>query len=169
MYDGRVAMQTMVRNFDIPTGVMASEIDWLKEELRHKHEMYLRVLADFDNYRRRIERERARAARNAKREVIMPLLDIIDLFEQALEQGDELSRTAFEQLQVIHRKLLDLLEAQGVTSFTSLGQAFNPQLHEAIGTVENSNYESGSVADELQRGYRWGDEILRPARVRVAQ
>ena len=60
-----------------------------------------------------------------------------------------------------------MLEAQGVTPLQSLGETFNPELHDAIGSVESEEVESGAVAEELQRGYRWGDEVLRPARVRV--
>jgi molecular chaperone GrpE len=74
-----------------------------------------------------------------------------------------------EGLQALHRKLLGLLEAQGVTPFESLGETFDPELHEAVGTVETDEYEPGRVADEVQRGYRWNDEVLRPARVRVAK
>ena len=72
-------------------------------------------------------------------------------------------------MQSIRRKLLGLLESQGVTPFESLGEPFSPERHEAIGTVDTSDYQEGSVAEELQRGYRWGDSLLRPARVRVAQ
>jgi molecular chaperone GrpE len=165
---GGQAMETIFKNLNIPQA-MASEVDWLKEELRHEHEMYLRVLADFDNYRRRIERERERAERNAKREVILPLLDVIDLLDLMLERKGEMPQALSEQLQAVHRKLLSVLEAQGVTAFSSLGETFNPHLHEAVGTVESSDYKPGSVADELQRGYRWGDHVLRPAKVKVAQ
>jgi molecular chaperone GrpE len=75
----------------------------------------------------------------------------------------------FEGLQAIHRKLLGFLEAQGVTPFDSVGQPFDPTLHEAIGSVRSDKYESGIVAEEVQHGYRMGDELLRPARVRVTQ
>ncbi|HXG91556.1 MAG TPA: nucleotide exchange factor GrpE [Blastocatellia bacterium] len=145
-----------------------AEIERLKEELRQEHEMYLRALADFDNFRRRVERERAAAARIGKRELVMSLLEVVDNFDRAFEHASEAPKSLSEGLKAIHRMLLALLEAQGVTRFESVGQRFNPQLHEAVGMVENSNSEPGLVIDELQRGYRWGDEVLRPARVRVA-
>jgi molecular chaperone GrpE len=72
-------------------------------------------------------------------------------------------------LQLLQLKLLGLLEAQGVTPLQSLGETFNPELHDAIGTVQSDDAEPGTVAEEMQRGYRWGDDLLRPARVRVAQ
>jgi molecular chaperone GrpE len=72
-------------------------------------------------------------------------------------------------VQAIHRRLLDLLNTQKVTSFETVGEPFDPSMHEAIGAVESEDYPSGTVTDEVQRGYRLGDEMLRPARVRVAR
>jgi molecular chaperone GrpE len=74
-----------------------------------------------------------------------------------------------EGLQLLQRKLLNVLEAQGVTPLQSLGETFDPEFHDAIGTVQSEEFKPGTVADVVQRGYRWGDDVLRPARVRVAQ
>ena len=147
----------------------SSEVERLNQEVRREHDMYLRALADFDNYRKRVERERASSARSGKREIILRLLEVIDSFDRALQHIDAEPSSISEGLQAIHRKLLGLLEAEGVTPVESLGETFDPQFHEAIGSVQTREYESGTVAEELQRGYRWGDEVLRPARVRVAQ
>ena len=146
-----------------------AEIARLKEELRREHDMYLRALADFDNYRRRVERDRATAARSGKRDVILSLLEVLDGFDRALSQIGDKHSSFVQGLQALHRKLLAVLEAQGVTPFQSVGEAFNPELHDAIGSVDSDEFESGAVADEAQRGYRWGDDVLRPARVRVAR
>jgi molecular chaperone GrpE len=154
---------------DITSADALSEITHLKEELRREHDMYLRALADFANYRKRVERERAAAARSGKREVILPLLEVLDGFDRALGHIGDAPSGISEGLQAIHRKLLSLLEAQGVTPLKSVGEPFNPELHDAIGLVESKDYEPGAVAEDIQRGYRWGDEVLRPARVRVAQ
>jgi molecular chaperone GrpE len=131
--------------------------------------MYLRALADYDNYRRRIERERATAARSGKRELILQLLEVLDGFDRALLHVGNAPSSVSEGLQLLQRKLLSVLEAQGVTPLQSLGETFNPEVHDAIGTVKSDDVEPGAVADEVQRGYRWGDDLLRPARVRVAQ
>jgi molecular chaperone GrpE len=146
-----------------------SEIERLKEELRREHDMYLRALADYDNYRRRIERDRSAAARSGKRELILQLLDVLDGFDRARQHLGDAPESVAEGLQLLQRKLLGLLEAQGVTPLQSLGETFNPELHDAIGTVKSEDIEPGTVAEEMQRGYRWGDDVLRPARVRVAQ
>ena len=147
----------------------ATEVQRLKEELRREHDTLLRTLADFDNYRRRIERDRAGAARSGKRDVILSLLEVLDGVDRALNHIDDAPSSVAQGVQAIHRNLLGVLERHGVTRFDSLGEPFDPRFHDAIGTVESDEVESGTVADELQRGYRWGDEVLRPARVRVAQ
>ena len=146
-----------------------TEVQRLKEELRREHDTLLRTLADFDNYRRRIERDRAGAARSGKRDVILSLLEVLDGFDRALNHIDDAPSSVAQGVQAIHRNLLGVLERHGVTRFDSRGEPFDPRFHDAIGTVDSDEVESGTVADELQRGYRWGDEVLRPARVRVAQ
>jgi molecular chaperone GrpE len=162
-------MEATKTNNTIKAGAEPSEAERLKEEVHREHEMYLRALADFDNYRRRIERERAETARSGKREIILALLEVLDGFDRAVQQTSEAPSSLSEGVQILHRKLLSLLEAQGVTPFESVGLAFRPELHEAIGSVQSNKVESGIVVDEVQRGYRWDDEVLRPARVRVAQ
>jgi molecular chaperone GrpE len=145
------------------------DIEQLQEQWRNEHQMYLRALADFDNFRRRVERERADAARNGKYEIIVSMLDALDGFDRAFLQIDDTPAAVVEGFQAIHRQLLGVLEAQGVTPFESLGKLFNPELHEAIGSVKTDAVESGVIVAELQRGYRWGEKVIRPARVRVAQ
>ena len=141
----------------------------LKKELRREHEIYLRNLADFDNYRRRVERERASVAQAGKREMVLSLLDVLDDFERALEHMDEAPASVSVGLSAIYQRLAGLLESQGVIPFKSVGQPFDPALHEAVGSVESDEQEPGAVLDEVSRGYRWGEELLRPARVRVAR
>jgi molecular chaperone GrpE len=148
---------------------LKSENRQLQEGLRREHEMYLRSIADFDNYRKRIERERANAAQEGKRELILLLLDFLDDFDRASKHIEESPGEVSAGLRAIHRRLAGVLEAQRVTPFESLGQSFDPALHEAVGAVESDEQEPGTVLDELSRGYRWGEELLRPARVRVAR
>ena len=146
-----------------------AEIERLKEELRREHDTVLRALADFDNYRRRVERDRASAARSGKRDVILSLLEVLDGFDRALQHIGDAPSSVAQGVQAIHRNLLGVLERHGVTRFDSVGEPFDPRFHDAIGTVDSDEVESVRVAEELQRGYRWEDEVLRPARVRVAQ
>jgi len=156
------------KNEKIATPNEPSEIARLKEELAREHDMYLRALADYENYRRRVERERATAARSGKREIILSLLEVLDGFDRALQHISDDPSSVSDGVQALHRKLLGLLKEQGVTPLKSLGEPFNPELHDAIGSVQSEEVEPGAVAEEVQRGYRWGDDLLRPARVRVA-
>ena len=149
------------------TGTEPSELERLKQELDNEHQMYLRALADFDNYRRRVERDRASAALESKRGILLSLIDLLDSFDRALPHLTDAPSS--QGVRAIHRQLTGLLDAQGVTPFDSIGEAFNPELHEAIGSAHSDHHQPGTVAEEVRRGYRWSDGLLRPARVRVAQ
>lgn len=144
------------------------EIKQLKEQVRQEHGLYLRALADFDNYRRRIEREQANAASSGKREIILALLEILDGFELALQHAEDAPSSLSEGIKAVYRRLLTLLEQQKVEPIRSLGEAFDPRIHEAIDSSPSDQYQPGTVIEEIQRGYRRGDDLLRPARVRVA-
>ena len=162
-------MEATDQNKNSTTADAPSEIERLKEELAREHDMYLRALADFDNYRKRVERERAAATRGGKREMMRPLLEVVDGFDRALNHIGAAPSSISDGLRALYRQLLGVLEAQGVTPLQSVGETFNPEVHDAIGSVDSEKVEPGAVAEELQRGYRWGDEVLRPARVRVAR
>ena len=144
------------------------EIKQLQDQVREEHKLYLRALADFENYRRRVESECANTARREKRDIVLSLLDLLDSFELALQNLGDAPPSWAEGVKTIYRKLQNLVERQGVTPIQSVGEKFDPRLHEAIESVRSDKYEPGTVIDEVQRGYRWGDELLRPARVRVA-
>ena len=129
---------------------------------------YLRLLADFDNYRKRVDRQRADAAQSGKRDILLSLLDIVDDFERAMQYMGHESSSLVEGVNSIYRKLLSVLDAEGVTRYSSVGEAFNPDLHEAVGSVSTSEYPPGVVVQEARPGYRQGDYLLRPARVLVS-
>jgi molecular chaperone GrpE len=145
------------------------EIERLKQELSHSRDMHLRALADFDNYRKRVQREQASTAQAGKRQLVLALLDVMDDFERALSHANTTPASILAGTRVIHQQLSDLLQAQGVMPYSSVGQPFDPALHEAIAVSTTAQAPPGVVVDELRHGYRWGDEVLRPARVRVAQ
>jgi molecular chaperone GrpE len=162
-------METPDQDTNRAGGDESSETVRLQEQLRREHDLYLRALADFENYRKRVDRDRAGVARSGKRDIILPLLSLLDDFDRALEHLSDAPPSVAEGLLAVQRKFLRLLEAQGITPLESVGARFDPALHDAISTVESDEVESGAVAEELQRGYRWGDDVLRPARVRVAE
>lgn len=146
-----------------------AEIERLKQELSRAHDMRLRALADFDNYRKRVQREQDSAAQAGKRQLVLALLDVMDDFERALAYATTAPESILTGARAIHQRLTDLLQAQGVVPYTSAGQPFDATLHDAVDAIKTDRAPSGVVLDELRHGYRWGDEVLRPARVRVAQ
>ena len=159
----------MTPGSETEVGAEGTEHARLEADLRREHELYLRALADFDNYRRRVERERASSTHAGKRELVLPLLEVLDDFDRALEHLGDASEWVSSGFDAIYRRLNSILEAQGIVPYESLGDRFDPVRHEAVGLTESQDVEPGTVVAELSRGYRWGDEVLRPARVRVAQ
>ena len=149
--------------------VLEKERDMLKEQL-------LRAVADFDNYRKRIERERRELSDYAATDVLLELLPIIDNFERALQApagGDEAFKKADEAfkkgVELIHKQMLDLLRKRGVTLIDALGADFDPNVHQAVIHEPSDKHREGEVMQELQRGYKLGDRLLRPAMVKVAK
>jgi molecular chaperone GrpE len=146
-----------------------AEASGLRAELQQEHDRYLRTRADFENFRRRVERDREVAGRQAKRELLLALLDLADGFDRALVHVGESPESVAAGLHGMQRRLGSLLEAEGVKSFESVGQPFDPTRHEAMATVRGEGGEPGTVVDEAGHGYLWNDDLLRPARVRVAE
>ena len=146
-----------------------AEVERLKQELSRERDMHRRTRADFDNYRKRVQREWDSAAQAGKRQLVLSLLDVMDDFERALTYANTAPASVLAGARVIHQRLADMLRTQGVVPYASAGQPFDAALHEAVDAVQTDQATSGVVLDELSHGYRWGDEVLRPARVRVAQ
>jgi molecular chaperone GrpE len=142
----------------------------LREERRALYDRMIRLAAEFENYRKRIERERARMREDALAEVLTELLPIVDDFERALE-GAHWFRDldgVLHGLRLIHRRLCDLLARFNVRPIETLGRPFDPTRHEAFAVEPTDEYEENTILDEYQRGYMMGDRLLRPARVKVA-
>jgi len=162
-------IQEMGRGSEYMAGAEPAEIERLKAEIGREHDRYLRTMADFDNFRRRVERERAVSAHAGKRELILPLLEVLDDFDRALEHLGDVPEWTSSGFDAIYRRLSNILQAQGIVPYKSVGDIFDPARHEAVGLAEDQDVEPGTVVAELNRGYCWGDDVIRPARVRVAQ
>ncbi|MGA9191390.1 MAG: nucleotide exchange factor GrpE [Anaerolineales bacterium] len=145
------------------------------ERLTKLNEEYLdgwqRARADFVNYKKRIEREQREAYRRAAGDILTRYLGIVDDLERALKdrptEGDPGNWA--DGVELIYRKLRSVLEAEGVEIIDALGQPFDPNLHEAISHEDSDEQPAGYVIDVVQQGYRMGDQVLRPALVRVAK
>ena len=148
---------------DEALAALQKERDTLKEQ-------FLRAVADFDNYRKRIERERRELSEYAATDVLLELLPIIDNFERALQAPVGPEAEPFTRgVELIHKQMLDLLRKRGVTPIDSLGADFDPHLHQAVAYDESPGAREGEVIGEMRRGYRLGERLLRPALVRVAK
>lgn len=143
------------------------EIVRLKVELDSERERGLRMLAEFDNYRRRTRQEQALAEQNGKREVLLAFLDVMDDFHRALLHVGEAPDAVVDGLKLIRQRFDDVLHSNGVTPFESEGKPFDPTVHEAMTVIEGDGQESGTVHNEHRRGYLINGELLRPARVAV--
>jgi len=143
-----------------------SDTNSLHQALEEEKNRHLRTLADFDNYRKRVEREARGYADRGKKELAMEMLPVLDNLERALAQlPDEKTHRG---LAMVYRQFVDALEKHGLEQLHSLGLPFNPEEHEGIGYVSGTGHFPGHVAEEMRRGYRFGKELLRPATVRVA-
>ncbi len=139
------------------------------DQERVDRERHLRLLADLENLQKRFERERQDLVRSASFELIRRLLPILDGFERALAAPGG-SEDAFRGgMALIHRQLADELKAEGLRPVEAVGAEFDPSVHEAVATDETADAPVGTVLAELQRGYFFGDRLLRPALVVVAK
>jgi molecular chaperone GrpE len=130
---------------------------------------YLRLAADFDNYRKRTAREHAELSQRANERLLNELLPVLDDLERALEAAAEHEEAKLEEgVRLVHRSLLGLVERHGLTEIDTEG-AFDPHVHEALLAQPGEGVEEGSVLQVLQKGYRLGDKVIRPARVIVAE
>jgi molecular chaperone GrpE len=143
------------------------------EETRHKasdyYDQLLRLRAEFDNFRKRSEREKADARMYGKQEVLMPILSLIDVFEQALAQARAAKdhRQVVKGLEMLHKNFGQFLKTEGIEALSVVGKPFDPQLSEAVEQQETDDGDVGKVLGEIQRGYAYRGQVLRPSRVRV--
>lgn len=146
----------------------AEAVDW-KAKAEENWNLYLRARADFENYQKRMQRHLATEIRLGKKRVFLDLLEVMDNFERALAQKNQESGALLAGIEIIYRQLETLLAKQGVKAFSAVGQPFDPFYHEAVAVWEKEDIQEEVVTDEIQRGYFYEDEVLRPARVRVAR
>ena len=153
-----------------PDPTETPEIAALKQERDDFYDRLLRKTAEFDNYRRRVERERRERADETVVELVLDLLLVADDFERALavEAGEEAAPYR-KGVELIHAKLHDLLKKRHITPIEALGSDFDPNLHQAVAQESSPGHRDGEVIDEMRRGYVMGDRLLRPAMVKVAK
>lgn len=152
---------------EIPKEEEQSEEEKLKAELLEQKDKYLRVMAEYDNFRKRTAKERLELISTAKADAITQILPVIDNFERALsaQTQDETYKAGIE---MIFKQLGDVLKSLGIEEINPLGETFDPNVANAVNQIEDENLGENEVAQVFQKGYRIGDKVLRYAMVVVA-
>jgi len=150
---------------------LKEEMEKIKKERDEYRNLYLRALADHENYKKRIEAEWKKAVDYANERLVYELLPVLDNFERALEAMKKASdvESIKKGVEMIYKSLLEILKREGLQPFDSKGEKFDPRLHEAISVKETTETEPGVVVEEFQRGYKFREKLLRPARVTVSK
>jgi molecular chaperone GrpE len=147
------------------------EIDVVREELEEAKDKYLRALADFDNYRKRVAREKEQYIQCANEEIIKDLLEVVDNLERALETSE--SNTSYDALkkgvELTLQRLKDVLAEEGLSSIECVGRPFDPNYHEAVMVAEKEGEEPETVVGETQKGYTLKGKVIRPSKVVVSK
>ena len=153
-----------------PAPALADEIVELRKERDSLHDRLLRQAAEFDNYRKRVERDRREQAETATASALTGLLPIIDDLERALKAptGEDVENFR-KGIELIHQQMLELLRKRGVQSIEATGADFDPRYHQAVVHERSPDHREGEVIEEFARGYMLGNRLLRPAMVKVAK
>lgn len=165
--DDNVAEAELVENTNLQ-----NELDAARAEIEKEKKEYLFLMAEFDNYRKRVTREKADLLKNAGERVLLGLLPILDDFERGLAAAasDTSAEAVRQGMELIYNKLVKYLESQGVKAMESTGVEFNADFHEAIATIPAPSEDlKGKVIDTTQKGYMLNDKVLRHAKVAVGE
>lgn len=157
---------------DAPQGEPISELDALRRERDEALDRLLRLQAEFDNYRKRMDRERRELGDHFAAELITEFLPVLDDLERAQRaadsSGDPVLASHRQGLDLIHKQFVELLKRRNVSAIDAAGADFDPNLHQAVGQEVSDEHREGEVIDDLRRGYQLGDRLLRPSMVKVA-
>jgi molecular chaperone GrpE len=152
-----------------PAETQNDPLEELRREKDSLQDRLLRTAAEFDNYRKRVDRERRDMADYMKADVLTEILPIVDNFERALQAPSSDADSLRKGVELIYKQMIDFLRKRGVTPIEALGADFDPNFHQAVIHETSPAHREGEVIEELQRGYMLGDKLLRPAMVKVAK
>jgi molecular chaperone GrpE len=148
---------------------VSAQLAQARQEAADNWNKYLRERADLENFRKRQERVLVDRVQNQKKALFQKLLGVMDNVERALAYQDTLDRQGLQQaLRMVQWQMNEVMRSEGLTPVPTVGETFNPYVHEAIEAVENSDQPEGTIVEEVLKGYTLGDETLRPARVKVS-
>ena len=149
--------------------ILQQSVEEQKARAADYYDQLLRLKAEFENYRRRVEKEKMEARAWGKQDVLMPLLSLVDVFEQALQQAENAKdvKQVAVGLEFLHKNFSGFLKSEGLTCMEVVGKPLDPHQAEVVEQVEVDNGQVGQVLSEIQKGYSFQGRVIRPARVRV--
>ena len=148
---------------------LESQLEQARQEALDNWNKYLRERAEMENFRKRQERIAADRLQREKKALFHKILGVVDNVERALAYQDTMDQQGLQQaLRMLLWQMNEVMRGEGLTPVPTIGEAFNPYVHEAIEAVEDSDQPEGTILEEVLKGYKLGDETLRPARVRVS-
>ena len=145
-----------------------SEVDTLRQELAAEQDKYLRLLAEYDNFRKRSQREKETSYGDAKAQTLSQILPVVDNFERAANNTDASLEDYVKGVTMTFSQMMEILKKLEVEPYGESGESFDPQIHSAVMHVEDEALGENVITDVFQKGYRMGDRILRHAMVKVA-
>ena len=147
-----------------------SELDKVKQDYDNLNNQYLRLAADFDNYRKRQAQEREALLNYGAQECMKKIIEVVDNFDRAMQSVEKIDSVEKmkESFVVLNKQLMDSLTKLGLEQIKSVGEKFDPNIHEAVMQTQTEEYEEDTIVAELQKGYKLGEKVLRPAMVNVA-
>ena len=156
---------------DSKLGKLQEQIMGLQSELKEEEDKYLRLFAEFENYKKRTTKERIELYKTAGQDVIVSLLTVLDDFSRAIKESKKLKNSKdFVGLELIFNKFNDTLQTNGLENLeVKKGDSFDPELHEAISQIKSTKKDSGKIIEIVEKGYKMGDKIIRFPKVVVGQ
>lgn len=140
-----------------------------EKQLADMNAKYIRLMADFQNQKKRFEKEKADIYQFANEDIVKSLLEVIDNFERALDASQDDGSKFREGMEMIFKQLMGALEKAGVSEIKALGEEFDPNFHNAVMMEETDEFESNKVSGVMQKGYTLNSKVIRPSMVKVAQ
>jgi molecular chaperone GrpE len=150
-------------------GDLEGQLAAARAEAEQYKDKYLREYADKDNYRKRLERIAEDRIRREKWDLLGKILDVVDNLDRSMRFQETMDRESLLQtLRMMQWQMNEVLKSEGLTPVATVGELFDPYVHEAIETVQTDEHAAGTVVEEVRKGYKLGDEMMRPARVKVS-
>jgi molecular chaperone GrpE len=162
-------LQERITQLESQVSEMDAALNTSRQEAASNWDKYIRQVAEMDNFKKRQERMREDRIKRYKKDLLEKVVAVMDNLERAISYQDTMNREGLQQgLRMVQWQLSEMLRSEGLTPVPSIGQPFDPHIHEAVETVEDANQPDGMVVEEVQKGYMLGEEMLRPARVKVS-